>query len=132
VQHEHRPEQLRARPQALDQERQRDVLVVQRVGHGLARPVDQIAEGRVSRKVRPHHERVREIAERPAEPPGPPGCRRADREVLLSRIAVQQRVKRREQRHVERGTPRAGEGLQGRQNLSPDLTRHGSTLTRPI
>src|SRR6185436_19613947 len=77
-------------------------------------------------EIRPHYERVREVSVGPAEAPGPPGRRRADREVFLSGIAVQQGLEAREQRHVERGAPRTGEALQPRERVRADLAPAGA------
>ena len=76
-----------------------------RVGaqRGLAHLREQLAEGRIAREVGAQHQRVDEEADQPLELGAPAaGDRRADHDVLLPAVALQQHLEGGQQRHEQR------------------------------
>jgi hypothetical protein len=107
VQDEHGLEERRATRvalglQLLHEQREGIVLILEGVEHGLPHLPQQFREGGLRGEVRAHDQRVDEVADQSRQVrPAPAGRGRADENVLLARVAVEQRLKRREQDHVE-------------------------------
>jgi hypothetical protein len=99
--------------QRLDQLLEGQILVLEGAEHGLAHAAEQLAEGRIARQVGAQHEAVHEAAdERLRLGPAAPGDRRADDDVRLARVAVQQRLERGQQRGEQRRSGAAAEALE--------------------
>ena len=91
------------RTHRLDQLRERQVLMSVRPARGVAHPAQQFTEGRFARKVHAHRNGVHKETDQPFRlRPVPPEHRRPDHHVVLSRVASDQRMERREERHEQR------------------------------
>src|ERR1051326_1783019 len=74
------------------------------IEHGATNSTQKISEARIARQIRPQHDRINEVADYIRKGRAASRRRRgADQNVVLARVAMQQHLKRREQRHVKRG-----------------------------
>src|SRR5262249_2809908 len=94
---------IASRLQALDQERERVLLMVKGAYYGISIPVQNLSEGRSAPERRPHHNRVDEIAHdvsklRPRAPRG----RRTTENLSLSCPAVKHSLKHAQKQHIRR------------------------------
>ena len=119
---ERRVGEVALRLHLLDQLLERQVLVREGAHHGVARPGEQAVHVGVAAEVGAQHQGVDEEADQPLElDPGAAGGRRADQQVVLAGVAMEQRRQAGELRH-EHGDPGAlGEVLEADGDLSGQL-----------
>ena len=116
--------------QLFDEQRERKVLVVKRFQNGRFDAAQQRREGRITAQVRPQHHGVGDVADetgkvRVVATPE----RRADQQIVLPAVAMQQRGVRREEGHV-RGRARAAADvleLRGQRTVDDEAV-HGAAV----
>jgi hypothetical protein len=120
-----RAAEIARRMQAVDDQRERIVLIAHRGDEPRADAGQQLTERGVAADVRLQRNHVHEVAGQALQIRAlAPRSGRADGEVVLSGVAVEQRLVRGEQRHEGRGALARGELLEGADERSVDAPRH--------
>ena len=87
--------------EALDQERKGIILVGERLEHAPVVALEQLEEGRIARQVRSQCDRIDAVSHDALElGPGPSPCRRADQNVVLRGVPMQEHLERGQQQGV--------------------------------
>ena len=104
---------------------ERKLLVLVRLERLLPDALEQHVETRPVAEIAAHHQHVDEASDQRLEPGrAASGGRHPDRDVLLTRVPVQQDLEGREQRHEQRRPLAPGELLQPARDVGVDLERH--------
>src|SRR5205085_6803722 len=106
------------RSEILDQFLEGEILIRVGLQTGRAHPAQELTKGRIAGKIGAQNQRVHEKTDQPfGLDVHPPGDRRSQDEVLLARVAQQEALERREERHEESGAFPTAQGLQAAQEL---------------